>query len=432
VEETLIVTPHGEAEVELQSAALQRLAFKVESQERRRPREGDQREHWRRAIDVEGDAEIAGMARIGTSMQLVESRRSTKKGLRTLLFRNEPAALQDIEADLEFSVSSLDERLRLTVRHGSSKRERTRRHVDPIGPGRLSPSPFATERWGNDQIGLRPGSALPRRSGRYYGVTGAVGSGPVVFELSQTERRTDDRARRHDDRTYEATAILDLHKLGSAIGGDGLGDSVWGIAPRSAWASWSVGSVDPGNAATGTRDGVQSYGAGLSWWWGAGYADLGLWHYHYDSRQRGGEDADWLGQGMYGGLGLYGSTWSVDAGLAFGRGNYLELHNQSQDVHLDGNLTFSLRPAEFPDVRLGVFAGRYDTDYIAYGGASRSGYWELRGELDLSKFLPGGVEPQGPGLSAVYGFRSTQVEDDFIGRYGEVEHVFGVFYRLHL
>jgi hypothetical protein len=279
-----------------------RLAFKVESQDRRRarPQEGGQREHWRRAIDVEGDAEIAGMAMAPRSIPLG-----------TALPDGEAQALiQAADRELKVGFGVLQRCRLVPEQQGSQALFRAAARFDELHR-RADP-----ERWGNDQIGLRPGSALPQRSGRYYSVTGAVGSGPVAFKLSQTERRTDDRARRHDERSYEATAILDLQKLRSAIGGDGFGDSVWGIAPRSAWASWAVGSVDPGNAATGTRDDMQSYGAGLSWWWGAGYADLGLWHYHYDSRQRGGEDADWLGQGMYGGLGLYGSTWSVDAGLA--------------------------------------------------------------------------------------------------------------------
>jgi hypothetical protein len=282
---------------------------------------------------------------------------------------------------------------------------------------------------------------------RTFGFGTTVTSGPVEFTLSRTERDKVDEADGYREESYDAKASLSLDGLWSSLGGEALRETFWALAPDAVWVDGALGWADPGESGTGDLDSTQDYGFGLSWFWNGGYADLGFWRYIYDSQQRGAEDADWLGHGVYGDLGLYGDTWSVDAGLAFYRGDNEEFYSRSQDVSYDGSISFSRRSARFPDITLGLSAGLFGTEYFAYGGDSLTDYWELNAELDFSKFLTDGSsaagsrsstdEPTSDGsgsrtssLNAVYGFQSIGIDDDFSGQERKIEHFLGFIYKL--
>jgi hypothetical protein len=404
------------------------------------------RELNRRSVAIDSDGAIGRDARFGFNASVADSLRTTDAGPSGLI----AAPLdwrQNRAASSKLSLGLLDDRLRLTttqafsdfdgtdIEHDQGTAFSQRAEFDLIRNGSLRLSTFAAHSIIEEEftsMGLRGGSsAFGRDDGQTVTFGSTVTAGPFSLTLTREDRDSlgDDEAGTVEEMVNKALINLSLQPLEDLTAGV-LGETFWHVMPDSFWFSLAQGSVLPRSEAD-ERDRTIEQGFGLSWSGDSAYSEFGFWHFTYDGRQSGAREADWLGYGLSFDTGIHGKMWNLDATLAYNTGRNEEVYSRSVDDSYDGSLFFSYRPERLPDWIIGLSAGHYRTDYIAYGDQALTNYRELSVELDLAKFWPisrSGHHAQG--LRAVYWLRDIANADDLAGNDREREHVVGILFSM--
>jgi hypothetical protein len=257
----------------------------------------------------------------------------------------------------------------------------------------------------------------------------SLGFGPVQLTLSRKHWHKLDRATAPEESAYEAKFGVDLPKLTSRIGGR-MGEILGTVAPKSAWVSAGRGEVESTSGPASSNDQTGDISFGLAWSWPSSYANLDFWQSRYDYRQPGSADYDWAGRGIYAGFGLSGESWNFDANFGLYRSEDQEVTIRSIDSGYDGSMSFAYHLENLPDLTASLYLGRYETDYVAYHGASLTDAWELVTAADFSKYLSSWFRDGERSLKLMYQFEGLTTRDSFDGATVQTDHTIALLFRL--
>lgn len=343
-------------------------------------------------------------------------------------------------SDVNVTLGLMDDRLRLTTRHSSSRYMDSEWRDEEFGQGLVQR--IDADLWKSEDFRLGLFGSYAGVGPRYHHVDemgdekkskkkkndpflnpgrqtakfgGTIGFGPAdltLTSLSESAFGDEDDDRRESG--YEAKLSLNLDRLRNRAS-DLFGEGVRVMTPGSLWMSYGSRDIDLGDGDNSPADRATDYTIGASWNWGGPYGSVSYWRSYYDNRQLGSEGADWQGDGLDLSLGYYGSNWSFDGGFSMNRSNNLDIWSESHDAGYSGWLSFSLRPEDLPDLTTSLGSDVYRADYIAYDGISVTYNWKLGTELDFSKYLTGGGDGYDPSLKVVFQMDQDNAFDEWGG-----------------
>ena len=138
---------------------------------------------------------------------------------------------------------------------------------------------------------------------------------------------------------------------------------------------------------------------GGTWNWDNGYATLGYWTYSSDKSP--GLSASWSGRGFNANVGMYRSSFGIDAGLSYGQSEDAVAASRSAGALYSSYVTASYKPDKLPAIWVTAAAGNYDHNAIAssvtssdlnanlYADSSHGAYSSLTVGLDFKNWLWG-------------------------------------------
>jgi hypothetical protein len=263
---------------------------------------------------------------------------------------------------------------------------------------------------------------------------------PLTFQLStasawdlNSETQSSTGAQRQG---YDTTVSLDLYDVRSRFGDDaGAGGGLWSVLPGSVWIGYGQGNVSYATNKDAPADLTTDWNAGMSWNWDRGQASISYWHSSLDNRQPGAESADWVGDGVNLGLGLYRDAANFDAFLSFGRYDNQDPWSNSVEYDIGGGVSADVFLKKFPDISTSLYLGRFDGRYYAYEGTSLYDNWELEIAFDFSKYLAGNWWKDKPSLKLLYRINGAGSRENYSGASDnnrDVEHAVGVWFQTKL
>lgn len=186
----------------------------------------------------------------------------------------------------------------------------------------------------------------------------------------------------------EASVTLDLAHL-PGMQASGLSEK---FLP-TLWASASNGHT-PTSGQEAVPSDTLSTSFGGTWAWDMGQMNLGYWS--YSSSQVAG--SAWTGQGVDASLGLYYSSFGVDADFSYGYSADVAPSWQSAGALYGSSVTISYTPAKLPGIWAAAAAGNYDQSAITFGGissafsdinrtSSNGEYWSIAAGIDLTRLF---------------------------------------------
>ena len=184
----------------------------------------------------------------------------------------------------------------------------------------------------------------------------------------------------------EASVTLDLANL---AGTEGSGFFTK-LLP-TLWASASTGHT-PSQEAVPSDTVSNSFGG--TWAWDMGQMNLGYWS--YASSEVAG--SAWSGQGVDASVGLYYSSFGIDADFSYGYSADVAPSWQSAGALYGSSVTISYTPDKLPGIWASASAGNYDQSGITFGGtssafsdiykvSSNGEYWSMAAGLDLTRLF---------------------------------------------
>ena len=248
-------------------------------------------------------------------------------------------------------------------------------------------------------------------------VGGTIGVGPTDITLAQIDSWDAEDSNGVQKTEYETTLGLDLNNLISFTG-EVLGEGFWNIAPDYVYASFGFGAVDMGSG-TATEDRTEGMSVGANWNWSDGYGYLSYWQSYYDNRQSGYQNADWAGDGLDFGGGIWGSRWTFDGWISLNRSEQMGEWSEATDFYLGGGLSMSYKPDDWPDLGLLISSDHYRGDYVASDGTSESGSWVLTFEFDFTKYWAEVWAPRPSNLGVVLQIRNDSSSEKWGGDFDE-------------
>lgn len=317
-------------------------------------------------------------------------------------------------SDFQVSLGVLEDRLRFTTRHGFSRyqdrdmsgEESGNALVQRIDADVLQAGDFHAGLFGSyartdveytplkdmlDDKGVksrvkdrdkRGAFADPGHERTKFG--GIVGYGPIDFTLASVSESAfagDDEGDREVG--YQAKLSLAVDEL-RGLTGAGSREGLWVLAPHWVWASYDVRDVDVAGSTVNDASSFASIGA--AWQWKGAYLNVDYWRLFLDSRQPGAEESDWMGDGLGVSLGYYQPKWSIYSGLSGNRSDSTGVWSQTETGYY-GWLTFSVKPDDWPDLKLSGSSYLYNYEGNYGHESSDYGEWTLGAELDFSKYL---------------------------------------------
>lgn len=192
----------------------------------------------------------------------------------------------------------------------------------------------------------------------------------------------------------EASVTLALPELLAGVEVSHLLPNLWTSVSNN--QPLRTGSEPVFSSATSTA----SFGG--TWNWDNGYATLGYWTYSSD--QSPGLSASWSGRGFNANVGLYRSSFGIDAGLSYGQSEDAVAASRSAGALYSSYVTASYKPDKLPAIWVTAATGNYDYNTIAssvtssdlnanlYADSSHGAYSSLTVGLDFKNWLWGNNE----------------------------------------
>jgi hypothetical protein len=242
-----------------------------------------------------------------------------------------------------------------------------------------------------------------------------LGLGFDAVDLTVSYNTTVETSGRGEDRDreksveYEAEVGYQVQALRGLLG-NSFGETFWNVAPDHVSASYGI---KQSKASSGSRDETTELGTSASWDWDGGYTSLSYYYSFQDDQVEGSGDNDYRSEGLDFGGGLWGESWTFDAGVSVNRSASLGQWDKSTELGIDPYIYMSYKPEHWPDMSLSGSTGYYKGDYIAYGGTSTSRYWEVSTEFDFAKFWPEIVDSEDESMMLVFQLEGDSSKEDW-------------------